>query len=141
MTTQAVLFPSGAPNEMQTNDPLAYLSPSRLKSFLTCRLKFYYEKVLGRRPPASPNLQIGKAVHEGLEVLHLAQMRGEAVTPDQVLEDYQLAYHVLEAQESVAYNGKDRQACIDTGARVLRAYLGSDLAHDPRRILGVEVYL
>lgn len=48
------------------NDPQEYMSASRLKSFLTCRLKLFQEKVLSLPAPISPNLQIGKAVHVGL---------------------------------------------------------------------------
>jgi len=58
-----------------------FRSASRLKSFLTCRLKFYYEKVLGIKTPSSPNLHIGKAVHAALEHYHQATWRGATPTP------------------------------------------------------------
>jgi CRISPR/Cas system-associated exonuclease Cas4 (RecB family) len=141
MTTQAVIFRSGSTDETNAGDPLEYVSASRLKSFLQCRLKFYYEKVLGLKSPASPNLQIGKAVHAGLQHFNTARWRGDDATSEQVLEAYHTAYSALEAEDPVEYGDKDRQACIDTGERVLNAFLESDLANDPRRVLGVEVYL
>ena len=141
MSAQAAVFRSGSLDESKPGDPLAYLSASRLKSFLTCRLRFYFEKVLGLKAPASPALQVGKAVHAGLQHFNLARGRGGDASPAATLQAYDKAYGELEAQDPVDYEEKDRQGCIDTGRRVLDAYLGSDLANDPRRILGVEAYL
>jgi len=129
------------PDEDQPSDPLSYLSVSRLKSFLSCRLKFYYEKVRGLRPPTSPNFQIGKAVHAGLQHYHTARWRGGDASPEPVVQAYHAAFADLEKDDPVDYGDKDRQECVDTGERVLRAYLASERATDPRRILGVEVYL
>ena len=42
MNAQTAVFRSGTLDESKPGDPLAYLSASRLKSFLTCRLKFYF---------------------------------------------------------------------------------------------------
>jgi putative RecB family exonuclease len=41
----------------------------------------------------------------------------------------------------VDYGDKDRDDCIATGERTLRAYLDSELANDDRPIRGVEAYL
>jgi putative RecB family exonuclease len=129
-------------NAPATNgDPLAYMSASRLKSFLTCRLKFYYEKVLGLKSPSSPNLQIGKAVHAGLEAFHRAQWQGEPMSQADALQAYQEAYSALEEEEAVEYGDKSREDCLATGERVVNAYLESELARDSRGILGVEVML
>ncbi len=122
-------------------DPLEYMSASRLKSFLTCRLKFFYEKVLQLPAPTTPNLQIGKAVHAGLEALHKAQWAGEIPTTPDILQAYQEAYSALEEQDAVEYGQKSREDCLQIGERTLRAYLKSDLATDPRPIRGVEAYL
>lgn len=141
MSAQAAVFRSGALDESKPGDPLAYISASRLKSFLSCRLRFFYEKVLGLKAPASPALQVGKAVHAGLQHFNLARWRGGDTSPAATLQAYDKAYGELEVQDPVDYEGKDRTECIDTGRRVLAAYLESDLANDPRRILGVEAYL
>ncbi len=129
------------PDENKPSDPLSYLSVSRLKSFLSCRLKFFYEKVLGLQPPTSPNFQIGKAVHAGLQHYNTARWRGGEASPEPVVQAYHTAFADLESDDPVDYGDKDRQECLDTGERVLRAYLASEYAADPRRILGVEVYL
>ena len=141
MSAQAAGFRTGTLDETKPGEPLAYLSASRLKSFLTCRLRFYYEKVLGLKVPASPALQVGKAVHAGLQHFNLARWRGGDASPTATLQAYNKAYGELEAAEPVDYGDSSRQDSIDTGSRVLDAFLGSELARDPRRVLGVEAYL
>lgn len=142
MSETTILLRSGpAFDDSQPGDPLEYLSASRLKSFLTCRLKFYYEKVLGLKSPTSPNLHIGKCVHAALEGFHQSVWRGDSPTPEEVLEGYKAAYTQQEEEEPVDYGDKAKEDCFATGERVVKAYLESPLALDPRRILGVEVYL
>ena len=141
MSAQTVIFRSGTLDESKPGDPLEYLSASRLKSFLTCRLRFYFEKVLGLQSPTSPALQIGKAVHAALQQFNLARWRGGDASPEAVQSAYAKAYGELEAQDPVDYEDKDRQECIAMGSRVLDAFLGSELARDTRRIRGVEAYL
>ena len=141
MSAQAAIFRSGSLDESKPGDPLAYLSASRLKSFLTCRLRFFFEKVLGLKAPASPALLVGKAVHAGLQHFNLERWRGGDASPTATLQAYDKAYGELEAAEPVDYGESSRQDSIDTGSRVLDAFLDSELANDPRRILGVEAYL
>lgn len=136
-----ILRSNSVDEEAQPGDPLAYLSASRLKSFLTCRLKFYFEKVQGIQTPTGPNLHVGKAVHAGLEAFHHARWRGESPASADILAAYNASFCALEEAEEVAYGDKDREECLATGERVVKAYLDSPLAQDPRRILGVEVYL
>lgn len=141
MSAQAAVFRSGTLDESKPGDPLAYLSASRLKSFLTCRLRFFFEKVLGLKSPASPALQVGKSVHAALQHYNLARWRGGDTSLDATRQAYDKAFGELEAAEPVDYGDSPRQDSIDTGSRVLNAFLGSELARDPRRILGVEAYL
>lgn len=141
MSAQTAVFRSGTLDESKPGDPLAYISASRLKSFLTCRLCFYFEKVLGLKSPASPALQVGKAVHAALQHYNLARWRGGDATPVATRQAYDKAYNALEAAEPVEYGDSSRQDSVDTGGRVLDAFLGSELVRDPRRVLGVEAYL
>jgi putative RecB family exonuclease len=135
------VFPVSPASPQPAGNPLEYVSASRLKSFLTCRLKFYYEKVLGLPAPSSPNLQIGKAVHAGLEAFHHAKWEGGDSSTPAVVEAYHAAYKRLEDEDPVDYGDKDREDCIAIGERTLRAYLESELANDRRPIRGVEAYL
>ena len=122
--------------------PLAYISTSRLKSFLTCRLRFFFEKVLGLPSPSSPNLQIGKAVHAGLQRYHKSLFRDEEdASEEAVIASYREAYLKLEAEDPVAYKDDGhRQKSVDAGERVLKAYLADPGSADIKP-LGVEVWL
>jgi putative RecB family exonuclease len=141
MSAQAAVFRSGSLDESKPGDPLGYLSASRLKSFLTCRLRFFYEKVLGLKAPASPALQVGKAVHAALQHYNLARWRGGDASPAATRQAYEKAFGELEAAEPVDYGDSPRQESIDAGSRALDAFLGSEHARDSRRVLGVEAYL
>ncbi len=141
MTAQSAIFRSGSLDESKPGNPLDYVSHSRLRSYLTCRWKFYLEKILALKAPTSPNLQVGKAVHSALQAWHLAKWRGEETSVEKAQDAYVKSYDELESADPVDYDGKDRQECIETGNRVLQAYLESNEASDRRRILGVEAYL
>jgi len=53
------------------------VSASRLNTFHTCRLKFFFRYVLQVTKPTSPALFVGSAVHSVLQVWNLARWRGE----------------------------------------------------------------
>ncbi|MGB0154566.1 MAG: RecB family exonuclease [Verrucomicrobiales bacterium] len=57
--------------------PLDYLSASRLKTWQTCRLQFFYKYVERRPSQVSPALFIGQVVHEVLRQWNLRRWRGE----------------------------------------------------------------
>jgi putative RecB family exonuclease len=123
------------------SDPLASISASRLKTFLTCRLKFYYEKILGLKSPMTPSLHVGRAVHAGLQEFHKRVWREEDSSTDNIVRHYQEVYSTMEAEEPVEYGDHSREDSLSSGERVLKAYLDSEHARDPRRIMGVEVAL
>lgn len=68
-------FPSEA------SSPLAirpdYLSPSSVKSYLSCSLRFFFERVAQIRKPTTVALHVGKAIHATLQSFNLARWRGE----------------------------------------------------------------
>lgn len=139
----AVIGPKSEPHAADApGDPLEYISPSRLKSFLTCRMRFYIEKVRGIRAPASPALQVGKAVHAGLQRFHKAVWRGSDHATDVIVQQYRGDYEALEQEGPVDYeDGDEREKCIADGERVLRAYLDSEIAKEAAKAIGVEVAL
>jgi len=141
MTDKDTTIKGCEPVPEKAGSPLEYISASRLKSFLECRFRFYLEKVLGMKSPVTANLHIGRSVHAGLQEHHLALWRGEPHDADALLEAYRNAYTQGEKEEPIQYDKKDREECIDTGQRVLSAYIDSDVAKDTRRILGVEAWL
>lgn len=134
---------AGPPGPLDSERPeLPYLSPSSIKSYLTCSLRFYFEKILRIRRPTSPNFHIGKAVHEGIRRHHLSVWRKEGLTTDQIVDAYHRAFDSLEIEEAVKFKSLDhRGECLDKGERVVRAYLDSEEAMVTERPAGVEVQL
>jgi putative RecB family exonuclease len=62
-----IAFAERAAEITPKSDLLEVVSASRVKSYLTCSLRYYYEYVLGLKGPASPALTTGKAIHHCLQ--------------------------------------------------------------------------
>ena len=120
----------------------SYLSPSSIKAYLTCSLRYYFEKVLRLSRPTSPSLHVGKAVHEAVRRYHLSVWRGEGLGAKELIGAYRSAFDSLEAEEPVEFNGPDHRAeCLETGERVVGAYLDSEASVLKEMPTGVEVRL
>lgn len=65
------------PGSPKSNDPLAYLSASRLKCWNECRLKWYFRYVERIPTVTSPALLVGRVTHSVLQAWNLARWRGE----------------------------------------------------------------
>ena len=59
----------------------AYLSASRLNCWLGCPLKFRFQYIDGLRPPTTPSLFLGKAVHGALEAYYRHRHLGVTLEP------------------------------------------------------------
>lgn len=131
------------PGELPTGgDPLEYISASRLKSFLTCRLKFYFEKVQKLRRPTGPNLHFGKAVHAGLQHFNLARWRGGDSSEDAVVAAFHQAFDHDNPSEPVAWASPEaRQDLRAKGDPLLRAFLAQQFNAPDEKPVGVEVTL
>ena len=123
-------------------DPLEYVSASRLKSFLTCRLKFYFEKVLAIRKPLGPNLHFGRAVHAGLQHYNKARWRGGDRSEMAVIAAYEKAFDNPEKNEPVAFEtDEDKAALRAKGEPLLRAFLSTQQIAPEKKPMGVELSL
>ncbi len=119
-----------------------HISPTAAKSYLTCSLMFYFERIarLGRK--TSVNLHLGKAVHAALQAFHLARWRGGDDSPEAIAAAFEKSFTDLERDEGPV-NFKDdatRDKARQDGLRVIAAYLDSPeaLKGKPR---AVEVLL
>lgn len=119
-----------------------HISPTAAKSYLSCSLRFWFERVACIRKPTTPALHLGKVVHAALQAFHLARWRGEDDSVEAISEAYQSAFLRLEREEGpVCFDdGAEREKCRQDGLRVLAAYLDSPEAmkEKPR---AVEVQL
>jgi putative RecB family exonuclease len=121
-------------------DPLEYVSVSRLKGFLTCRLRFYFEKVLAIVKPVSPALHFGRAVHAGLQCFNTARWRGTSTSEAVVITAFADAFTHPEPGQIVEWKDGDEPGELRTkGEALLRAFLGSNLHPLDEKPMGVEV--
>ena len=122
---------------------ITHLSASAVKDYLGCPLRFYFNRVLKLPQPVSPALHLGKAVHAGIQAYLLAQWRGGDMSAEAIVEAYRLSYDtMLEEEGPVTFKKEtDCAKSRETGERVLRAYLESDVAKLDEKPLGVEVSL
>ena len=119
-----------------------YLSPSGIKSYLTCPAKYYYERVLKVELPTSPALFIGSCVHEALASLHRSQMRGDVMPKEAVLAEFGSVFQAkLDEDKPVFTQKQTRQKVFETGTKLVDAYMDSKVGSDPRPNLGVEIHL
>ena len=119
-----------------------YLSPSGIKSYLTCPAKYYYEKVLRLAVSPSPALFLGKMVHSALAAFHRSQMRKDPMDSEQVRSHYRSEFLSSEADDPPGFKDETgRNKVFETGERMLDAYMESDLSRDKRQSLGVEIHL
>lgn len=121
-------------------DPLEYVSVSRLKSFLSCRLRFYFEKVLVIPKTVSPSLHFGKAVHAALQHFNKARWRGGDTSEAAILAAFEKAFTTVEAGKPVVW-AEDQQPeeLSAKGATLLRAFLLSNVHPLEEKPMGVEV--
>jgi putative RecB family exonuclease len=119
-----------------------HISPTAAKSYLSCGLRFWFERVACIRKPTTPALHLGKAVHAALQAFHLARWRGGDDSVEAVADAYERAFLRLEREEGPVNfdDATEREKCRLDGLRVVAAYLDSPEAmkEKPR---AVEVLL
>ena len=71
------LPPATKPTAQANDDPLKYISASRLKCFQTCRLQYYFRYIAKLPTTLSPALLVGRVVHAVLQAWNLARWRNE----------------------------------------------------------------
>jgi putative RecB family exonuclease len=134
--------PTEAPLQQGQGFTPPYLSPSGLKSYLSCPAKYYYERVLKVELPTSPALFVGSCVHEALASLHRSQMRGEPMAKQAVLAEFGSVFQAKLDEDKPVFTAKQtRQKVFDTGSKLVDAYMESKLESDTRPNLGVEIHL
>ncbi len=117
-------------------DPLEYVSASRLKSFLSCRLRFFFEKVLAVPTPTSPSLHFGRAIHAALQAFNKARWRGGDTSEAAVVAAFETAHAQPEGE--VQWGEDDPEEMRAKGESLLRAFLAADV-HAGVKPMGVEV--
>lgn len=119
-----------------------YLSPSSVKSYLSCSLRFFFERVVQIRKPTTVALHVGKTIHATLQSFNLARWRGED-SSEPVMEEA-FSNHFLELEKAegpVDYVDQEaRQKVRSCAWNTVKAYMDSDEV-SLQMPLGVEVGL
>ena len=119
-----------------------HISPTAAKSYLSCSLRLWCERVACIRKPVTPALHLGKTVHAALQAFHLARWRGGDDSTEAVAAAFDESFSRLETEDGpVNFDDADeREKTRLDGLRVLAAYLDSPEAikEKPR---AVEVML
>ena len=68
-----------------------HISPTAAKAYLSCSLKFYFERVACIRKKTPAALHLGKAVHAALQAFHLARWRAGDDSPEAIAAAYEKA--------------------------------------------------
>lgn len=85
------------------------VSASRLNTFHSCRLKFFFRYVRQVAKPPTAALAVGKAVHSVLQAWNLARWRGREFGPDTLRETVEKAWADPEIQTGVDWQGDEAE--------------------------------
>lgn len=119
-----------------------YLSPSSVKSYLSCFLRFFFERVAQIQKPTTVALHVGKSIHATLQSFNLARWRGEDSSETAMEEAFSAHFLELEKTEGpVDYADEETRKKIRSCAwNTVKAYMASDEVAS-QMPLGVEVGL
>ena len=121
-------------------DPLEYVSVSRLKGFLTCRLRFHFEKVLALAKPVSPALHFGRAVHSALQCFNKARWRNGDTSETAVVAAFQDSFANPEKGQPVEWSEPEEAQELRTkGEAMIHAFLAANVHPLGEKPMGVEV--
>lgn len=119
-----------------------YLSPSSVKSYLSCSLRFFFERVAQIRKPTTVALHVGKVIHATLQSFNFTRWRGEDYSKDAMETAFSSHFQELEKLEGpVDYADEEtRQKVLSCTWNTIKAYMDSDEVFS-QMPLGVEVGL
>jgi putative RecB family exonuclease len=119
---------------------LTHVSPSSIKSYLTCSLKFYFEKVLQLPSDTSANLLLGKSVHDGLKAYHVAVWKQGQAEFDAISDGFFDAFSEHEHEDAIRWQDRaQREQLLQLGTKMIETYIVHDKEWKLPRPLGVEV--
>ena len=117
---------------------LQTVSASRLNTFHTCRLQFYFRYVLEIASASTPARHVGSAVHHVLSIWNKARWRKQVLAPDELSTEFNL-YWVSGRAEGVQWNADDEQKHKAKAWSLVEAYLQQTPILPNEAAEGVEV--
>jgi CRISPR/Cas system-associated exonuclease Cas4 (RecB family) len=112
-------------------------SYSALSQYLSCPLRFYFQRVLGLPQPTVPaHLVLGSSVHQALAEYHRAVQRQRPALTGRLHEAFRGAWARKEAEATVTYRvGESRDEEIDLGIALIETYIREP---PPEHVVAVE---
>ncbi len=109
----------------RSTDVDAYISPSRLNTWLKCPVAFKMRYIEGIRSRTTPSLFLGKAVHAGLECFYRHRQVGVDLEASDVVQRLDACWEALIAEDDMAFVSTDDESKLkDKAVELIRAYLG-----------------
>ena len=119
----------------------AYLSPSRLNTWLSCPLKWKLVYLDGLRSPTTPSLFLGRCCHRSLETFYRHKQLGITLDVPELSRRLQEAWAEMIDEEGMKFESvADEQAMQKQAIDLVGAYLKAVPADEPRP-LAVEAAL
>jgi putative RecB family exonuclease len=98
------------------------LSASRLNSFLSCRLKFWFRYVEGLTKPKTAALHVGSTVHSVLKAWNKARWKNQPLTLKQLHDEFIKAWAESEGEAVEWADGEEADEKA-TGWRLIETYI------------------
>jgi len=111
----------------------AYISPSRLNTWLACPLKFRLKYIDGVETPSTPSLFVGKMVHAALESHYRHRQLGLTLESAAMLRRIRTSWGQAAGEERVRFkSAADEQAAMKQTVDLVAAYLAQLPANEPK---------
>ena len=115
------------------------VSASRLNTWLSCRLKFYFSYVLGLRKPKTAALYVGTSVHGILKLWNRARWRRQPFTIQLAREQFDTLWQTDQAKEPVRWEDGEEPGEKQTSWSLVDFYLKQTPIPPNEMAEGVEV--
>jgi putative RecB family exonuclease len=112
----ATVEPAAARGPRSLDELRETVSASRLNTWLSCRLKFYFRYVLGLSKPRGAALYVGHTVHGVLKLWNQARWRRQVLTAEALKRQFKTLWRSDQKREPVRWEdgeelGEQQTAC------------------------------
>ena len=135
----ATLEPLAAAKPKSVAELRQTVSASRLNTWLSCRLKFFFHYVRGIRKPKTAALYVGTSVHGILKLWNKARWRRQPFTVEMARQQFDTLWQTDQAQEPVRWEQGEEAGEKQTAWSLLDLYLKQSPIPPNEMPEGVEV--
>ena len=135
----ATLEPMAAAKPKSVAELRQTVSASRLNTWLSCRLKFFFHYVRGIRKPKTAALYVGTSVHGILKLWNKARWRRQPFTVEMARQQFDTLWQLDQAQEQVRWEQGEEAGEKQTAWSLLDLYLKQSPIPPNEMPEGVEV--